>query len=696
MFITRHQKLLYLVSLIIFCYAPVVSSQKSVESAAPHQVNSEPEIILFNANILTMDETQPTAQAVAIDGNLILAVGSNAEILALQTAGTQLLDLQGRTIVPGLIEAHSHYLLEGFRNGGLDGLARASQEIAADGYTTVHELFGDTEGLIPALQTLSEAGRLAVRVNVYLQYNSNCGDDRVPWMNYPYTVKKDTTLRVIGVKIFADGGSCLCPALSQPRQSFLEECGPFGHLFKTQEEMNATVAEVLNAGYPIAMHAIGDSAIGVGLNAFENAFAGNGNQLRSRMEHLRVMREDLADQMAALGIAASIQYTWAIVERAPVWEASYLPPVLDWVYPWRRMADRGIPIVGGNDFPFVFHFTQGLQTISLLATRKFSREEALPAWMEGDELTVQEGLRAMTVTNAWVAFEENVKGAMTVGKLADLTVLSDDPLAMDAYDVRDIAIEMTLMDGIVRYDRITAGSNIAVNKPVSASNALASNPPALAVDGNTATHWGAGNFPPQWIEIDLEAPTLIKGIRLTTDQFPDGETTHQVWGKGPEATSDFELLHEFSGFTATEQVLEVTPIIPWTEIQFIKVETVQSPSWVAWREIEVITNLPTSVSSHQPESLPETITLSHNYPNPFNPATKIQYKLQQTGHVKISILNMKGQLITTLVDERQAEGDYSVAWNGTDALGKTVASGVYFFQLKTKEFTKVIKMLLMR
>ena len=72
--------------------------------------------------------------------------------------------------------------------------------------------------------------------------------------------------------------------------------------------MNAVVTEVLDAGYPITMHAIGDSAIGVGLNAFENAFAGNGNQLRCRMEHLRVMREDLADQMVALGIAASIQY----------------------------------------------------------------------------------------------------------------------------------------------------------------------------------------------------------------------------------------------------------------------------------------------------------------------------------------------------------------------------------------------------
>jgi hypothetical protein len=131
----------------------------------------------------------------------------------------------------------------------------------------------------------------------------------------------------------------------------------------------------------------------------------------------------------------------------------YLPEVLQWCYPWRRLADRGIPIVGGNDFPFCSR-TQAMQTISYLATRKIQAADMLPDWMDGDQLTVEEGLRAMTVTNAWVAFEDEVKGTISIGKLADLTVLSDNPLTTDAYDVRNITVEMTIMDGIIRYNKI--------------------------------------------------------------------------------------------------------------------------------------------------------------------------------------------------------------------------------------------------
>ncbi len=123
------------------------------------------------------------------------------------------------------------------------------------------------------------------------------------------------------------------------------------------------------------------------------------------------------------------------------------------------MADRGIPIVGGNDFPYAQRL-QSMQTLSYLATRKSARSDTLAAWMDRDKLTVEEGLKAMTKTNAWVVFEEEVKGSIVAGKLADLTVLSENPLAIDPYDVRTIKIEMTIMDGKIRHNRL--------NKPESA------------------------------------------------------------------------------------------------------------------------------------------------------------------------------------------------------------------------------------
>ena len=428
-----------------------VSQPKSKPAGIYNMAAQDPDIILHNANVLTMDDLASKSQAVAIQGNRIAAVGTDAEILALKADNTQLIDLGGKTVTPGLIEAHDHGIHNGYQENGLEGLKRATERMAAMGYTTVHQLFC-WEDFVDAARQLAANDELAVRLNFYVPYNTNCNTEGVPLGNLPYTEEKDTTVRVVGVKIFADGGTCgLSSAVSKPYQ--YGDTTFFGNLFRTEAEMNAIVKTVIDSGYPIAMHALGDSAIGVGLNAFENAFEGRGNTLRCRMEHLRVMREDLADQMADLGIAASIQYTWALARRAPTWQTLYHPSVWDWVYPWRSMADRGIPIVGGNDFPYAQRI-QSMQTLSYLATRKSSQSDTLASWMDGEQLTVKEGLEAMTRTNAWVVFEEQVKGSVEVGKLADLTVLSDDPLTMEPYDVRNIKIEMTIMDGRIRHNRL--------------------------------------------------------------------------------------------------------------------------------------------------------------------------------------------------------------------------------------------------
>lgn len=109
--------------------------------------------------------------------------------------------------------------------------------------------------------------------------------------------------------------------------------------------MDDIVTELLEAGYPIAMHAIGDTAVSIGLSAFEKA-AENGIDLRRpRMEHVRVVRPDLIDRMADLGISASIQYTWARTGVAPFFELLVLAESLDDFFPWRRIYDKGIPII---------------------------------------------------------------------------------------------------------------------------------------------------------------------------------------------------------------------------------------------------------------------------------------------------------------------------------------------------------------
>lgn len=424
------------------------SDQEIVRSAL---LANGPDIILYNANVRTFDDALGNTEAIAITGKLISAVGSDEEILALQSSFTQVYDLEQRTVLPGLIDSHSHRISNAMYNDGETGIIRATEMIAAEGYTTSHELYADPD-FISVLQRLSEEGKLAVRVNCYIPYNNADGSDVENWQTYPYTEKIDTTLRIAGVKIYSDGGAVNYPALTTLYLTG-DAAGTHGTLYKTEEEMTDVVSEILNAGYPVAMHALGDSAVGVGLNAFENAFEGRENSLRCRMEHLVFMREELAEQMASLDVSACIQYSWA---RRPwpltFFEDRYGAEAIEWLYAWRRMYDHGVNIAGGNDYPYCSQ-SHAMEAISLVATRQAQRDDLIPEFMTGDELTVEEGIRAMTVNSAWMAMEEELKGTITPGKLADLTIVSADPLSVEPFDVREIEIEMTLMDGIIRYNQ---------------------------------------------------------------------------------------------------------------------------------------------------------------------------------------------------------------------------------------------------
>lgn len=130
------------------------------------------------------------------------------------------------------------------------------------------------------------------------------------------------------------------------------------------------------------------------------------------------------------------------------------------------------------------------------------------------------------------------------------------------------------------------GGNLAWQRPVTASSALADAPAANAVDGDSDTNWNAGADPPAWIEVDLGSATLLSEIRLTASQFPAGAAQHRAWGRVAPG-GKLVLLGTLSGETTDYQILTLTSPGTWPAVRFVRVETVSSPSWVAWREIEV-------------------------------------------------------------------------------------------------------------
>jgi hypothetical protein len=102
------------------------------------------------------------------------------------------------------------------------------------------------------------------------------------------------------------------------------------------------------------------------------------------------------------------------------------------------------------------------------------------------------------------------------------------------------------------------------------------------------------------------------------------------------------------------------------------------------------------VDQAETPEIPTHYSLAQNYPNPFNPSTTLAYSLKEPGHVTISIYNVLGQNVRTLIDEYQAAGNYTKVWNGHDDSGGEVASGIYFYRIKAGEFSDIKKMVLMK
>jgi hypothetical protein len=118
--------------------------------------------------------------------------------------------------------------------------------------------------------------------------------------------------------------------------------------------------------------------------------------------------------------------------------------------------------------------------------------------------------------------------------------------------------------------------------------------PEFSFDGIIDHGWNAGGYPMQWLEVDLQQPQALTSLRLYVEQLPDANTIHQVWVSNSVIQNDLSgatLIHTFAGFTAHLDVLTYT-LPSSVSAQFVQVRTTESPSWVAWQEVQVFADVP--------------------------------------------------------------------------------------------------------
>jgi predicted amidohydrolase YtcJ len=423
-----------------------------VATPSPRPTALKANLVLRNGRVLTMDPAMPEAEAVAIDGEAIAAVGSSTDILALAPDAT-VMDLGGRMLLQGFNDAHCHRI--GDRDlAGYDSAETAIQDALAGGWTSISEMFVNQER-VDELTGLDEAGKLPLRVNAYLPVNYL--DQKFGfWFNHyrPHQVLSPR-VRIAGAKAFADQAWTRQMYMTE---AHLDKPGYHGDVFWTPEELTEQVRFLHDDGWQVAIHTAGDAAHDMVLDAYETALAGADNRdRRHRIEHCMALRDDQIERMRDLAILASFQLTWFSTDANMVAETTLDPERLRWLGRWRDLLEAGVPAVASTDHPWddldSVKLPRGgaMHAMAVAVTRVLDPSVAPNDWQAAQRLTVDQLLPLMTSAGAYATFEEDRKGTVTPGKLADIVVLDDDPRVVPAENIRDVKVVMTMIGGQAEY-----------------------------------------------------------------------------------------------------------------------------------------------------------------------------------------------------------------------------------------------------
>ena len=330
----------------------------------------------------------------------------------------------------------------------LDDLAGVHARLNARGLTSVRYP-GGSVAQYRALGRLKEQGRLTLRVNYLLRGPRAGGVEALSeaLATWPEMGEGDGWLRVDGVKLGVDGGF-EGGLMRDPYEEPWGEGGTF-HGLQTMptDDYIATVRELHHQGWRVATHAVGDAAIDLVLDGYEAANSDAPiDGLRWVIEHGFMPRDDHFPRMHALGLLVSAQHHLYVAAPSLVeyWGADRAA----WTTPVRAYLDAGIPVSLGSDAPVV-----PWDPWSVL--HHFTTRGTISAGVHGasQRITREEALRAITQGYAHLTFEEDDKGTLEVGSLADLIVTAEHFLDCQDPCLESMQVDLTIVGGRIAYER---------------------------------------------------------------------------------------------------------------------------------------------------------------------------------------------------------------------------------------------------
>lgn len=329
------------------------------------------------------------------------------------------------------------------RARAIAGAAKISEEFVRYGLTSVCHSFAGINPFddLAAIQQIRREGRLKHRVS----YEPDGSFIDALIANGVRTGFGDEWIRIGATSEQTADGSFSERTMSRSTPYPGRTPPYYGNLTMTQETIDALVEKLFRAGIQPNFHANGDVAIAMVLNGYERAtkLLGPADR-RPKITHCTNVSPELVARIKALGVVPALFTSYAYYNADKF--NFYGAEMMEHMMAYRMMIDAGVPVCAGSDFqPGPFSPLMGLQG---MVTRKGWNGEV---WGPSQKITVMEGLKVLSTNGAHASFEDDLKGTLSPGKLADMVILDGDPAAIDPEKIKDIRVQQTLVGGDVKY-----------------------------------------------------------------------------------------------------------------------------------------------------------------------------------------------------------------------------------------------------
>ncbi|MED1470549.1 amidohydrolase [Bacillus salipaludis] len=322
------------------------------------------------------------------------------------------------------------------------------QQTKSLGVTSVNDLYAQRalEKLecFDTFKEFDEADRLTTRLHLYPAMNGDLS--RVKQMRETFNSQK---LRLAGLKQYVDGvvtgytAYMLDPYVDKPETK--------GHTAFPPETIKSWVAEADKEGFQIRFHAIGDGAVRLGLDAFEEAQIINGKwDSRHALEHVEVIDPNDIPRFKELGVIASTQPSHLALMPRTSHTSRVKEEKFPYLYTCKSLLDAGAALAFGTDFP-IAPLSPILQIFHAVTRVDFTGRDI---WNGQEGIRIAEALRAYTMGTAYSVHRETELGTLEPGKLADIVVLDQDLFTVPLKRIPETKVKMTIMDGKIIYTNL--------------------------------------------------------------------------------------------------------------------------------------------------------------------------------------------------------------------------------------------------